>query len=179
MAAVSLTSKFFLILLQCFSSNVSTNSNCNSIWSPNLFENGSTTYNSDNNRSWNQMPVPTSNCYQNYSGYYSNMDYLNSCVQQQLVSSYKSIYTFCYQIMNLNNSFSMKMFQKMVGWSVRKIGFTTIHLGRFKKNKFLSYEEIYSTDKSKLWFNLDNLFQFPSTNDMMNTQKYFRLQDVN
>lgn len=40
-------------------------------------------------RSWNQAPNPSTaaNSYQNFSGYYSNIDYLgSSSVQQQLVN---------------------------------------------------------------------------------------------
>lgn len=38
--------------------------------------------------SWNQMATTpsASNCYQNYAGYYSNIDYFNSTAQQQLAS---------------------------------------------------------------------------------------------
>lgn len=75
------SSNFLDILFFYQSFPVSTSSS-NSIWSPNMFDNNCTTTNA-----WNQMTATpsTSNCYQNYAGYYSNIDYLNSTAQQQLV----------------------------------------------------------------------------------------------
>lgn len=56
------------------------------MWSPTLLENPAP--GCLDSRSWNQSAsVPTAaNSYQNFSGFYSNMDYLGSSVQQQLVS---------------------------------------------------------------------------------------------
>lgn len=77
-----------------------TTSSSNSIWSPNMFDNCSTT------NAWNQMTATpsTSNCYQNYAGYYSNIDYLNSTAQQQLVWIIGAIY-ICTIINKFNHEF--------------------------------------------------------------------------
>ncbi|XP_055303402.1 homeobox protein OTX2-like isoform X2 [Sitodiplosis mosellana] len=64
---------------------LSSNNSGNSIWSPTMLEN-STSSGCLDSRSWNQSAnVPsTSNTYQNFSGFYPNIDYLGSNIQQQL-----------------------------------------------------------------------------------------------
>ncbi|XP_031628088.1 homeobox protein otx5-B-like [Contarinia nasturtii] len=63
----------------------SSNNSGNSIWSPTMLENTTSTGCLDS-RSWNQAASVSSapNSYQNFSGYYSNLDYLGSNMQQQL-----------------------------------------------------------------------------------------------
>lgn len=101
--------EFFVVVVvifpphQSFPTNTSGN---NSIWSPNIFDNCSTTI------AWNQMTSTssTSNCYQNYAGYYSNIDYFNSTAQQQLVRIAVNILQNYYKFnRKINFPFSTKM----------------------------------------------------------------------
>lgn len=74
-------------------SSLSNNGSSNSIWSPAIIDGSSIASSTAclDSRTWSQAAAvaaatSSSNCYQNYAGYYSNMDYLGPSVQQQLVS---------------------------------------------------------------------------------------------
>ena len=75
------------------------NGNNNSIWSPAAIDSpiASATACLDT-RTWSQAAAVAAaatspaNCYQNYTGYYSNMDYLGPSVQQQLVSKFRALF---------------------------------------------------------------------------------------
>lgn len=88
----------FCLLFQVLAAYANGNA-ANAIWSPASIDSSILSASPldarGNSSSWQQAAAAaaavassTGNCYQNYPGYYPNVDYLSSSVQQQLVITY-------------------------------------------------------------------------------------------